>query len=86
MYKTYGKQLLAQQRADEVLNLDNHWQCVYCHENQKNVVYMPCRHLAVCKDCDRELQESADVNLSTSCLMCRQAINERIEAFVASTH
>ena len=68
--------------AEEVLNRDNAWQCVQCMENQKTVVYLPCKHLAVCKSCDDQLKSDDDINISKSCLICSEQIDQRIDAFV----
>jgi len=48
--------------------------CVICRESPKEVLFMPCRHLCVCKDCGyREELER--------CPLCREAIAERISVF-----
>lgn len=48
--------------------------CVICRESPKEVLFMPCRHLCVCKDCGhREELER--------CPLCREVIAERISVF-----
>lgn len=48
--------------------------CVICRESPKEVLFLPCRHLCVCKDCGhREELER--------CPLCREAIAERISVF-----
>eukprot|EP00486_Rosalina_sp_Unknown_P003151 CAMPEP_0201574808 /NCGR_PEP_ID=MMETSP0190_2-20130828/19545_1 /ASSEMBLY_ACC=CAM_ASM_000263 /TAXON_ID=37353 /ORGANISM="Rosalina sp." /LENGTH=159 /DNA_ID=CAMNT_0048003575 /DNA_START=90 /DNA_END=566 /DNA_ORIENTATION=+ len=57
-YRAYQRQKEAEERAEEVLNMDNAWQCVSCLDNEKTVVYLPCNHLAVCQKCDQDMSQS----------------------------
>ena len=83
-YKAYQRQKEAEERAEQVLNLDNAWQCVVCEDNEKTVVYLPCNHLAVCRKCDAEMSkmnlEHADD--TEPCPICRSAILKRVNVIV----
>lgn len=47
--------------------------CVVCHEKQAKVLYLPCKHLIVCEECDRkELSE---------CATCRAKIEQKMYGF-----
>jgi len=48
--------------------------CVICRESPKEVLFMPCRHLCVCKDCGHRAELER-------CPLCREAIAERISVF-----
>lgn len=83
-YRAYQRQKEAEERAEEVLNMDNAWQCVSCLDNEKTVVYLPCNHLAVCQACDKDMSQS---NLEEptgieSCPICRSQIMKRVNVHV----
>jgi Zinc finger, C3HC4 type (RING finger) len=49
--------------------------CPICMERNKNILFMPCRHLACCSTCG--------INTSVqNCPICRGTITERIAIFV----
>ena len=83
-YRAYQRQKEAEQRADEILNMDNAWQCVSCLDNEKTVVYLPCNHLAVCQKCDQQMSQSnlENPNQMESCPICRSQIMKRVNVHV----
>lgn len=44
--------------------------CVICTENEREVVYLPCRHLATCRECTRLLKAG-----DPKCPFCRARID-----------
>ena len=48
--------------------------CVICQVEPKTVLFMPCRHLCVCKECSKNHQ-------LISCPLCREEITERIDVY-----
>lgn len=53
--------------------------CTVCHDNQRDVLLQPCRHLAVCWPCSKALAASAQ----PQCPLCRQEITAIQYAVVA---
>ncbi len=47
--------------------------CIVCMDNQRNVVFLPCSHFALCTGCSSNVR---------SCPTCRQSITSRIQVFV----
>jgi hypothetical protein len=50
--------------------------CVICQDEQKNVLFLPCRHMCACGDCSRRL-----VGDLAHCPICRSAIRQRVEVY-----
>lgn len=46
--------------------------CCVCLEKQKNVVYLPCKHLCTCKECGMDLKK---------CPLCSAEIQQAIDVF-----
>lgn len=46
--------------------------CLVCFENEKNVLFLPCRHLIVCSVCVEKLK---------NCVLCRNQIATHIVTF-----
>ena len=44
-WKAHRKRVKAEQRAQELLGMDNAWECVVCMNKEKQIVYLPCNHL-----------------------------------------
>lgn len=82
VYNARKKERKAKMRAEQVLNMDNAWQCCICQDNEKTIVYSPCNHLSVCHTCDQLMQDQEDVNGSL-CPICRQAIVSRVRVHIA---
>ena len=51
--------------------------CVVCQDAQKDVIFLPCRHMCACTSCARRL-----VGRLALCPVCRAPIRQRMEAFV----
>ncbi|AKN80645.1 Inhibitor of apoptosis 2 [Perigonia lusca single nucleopolyhedrovirus] len=47
--------------------------CKICFENERNICFLPCRHVAVCKICAERCQ---------ACCMCRQLVKHKIEIYL----
>jgi len=52
--------------------------CVVCCDHQRNILFEPCLHMAVCAECDAELKK----RLPYQCPVCRQAILRSKKIFV----
>jgi Zinc finger, C3HC4 type (RING finger) len=48
--------------------------CVICHDREKSVILMPCRHLCLCIEC------SNNISVET-CPKCRAMISSKIQVF-----
>lgn len=46
--------------------------CVICYENERDALYMPCRHNMVCLRCSKQMRE---------CPICREPISEFIRIY-----
>lgn len=49
--------------------------CTVCCTNRRNVVFLPCRHLAVCHSCSGE-------SCMTSCVICRAPVVTKLQIFI----
>ena len=50
--------------------------CVICLENTPNILYLECKHIAVCDSCDRMKRTMA---LRSTCDICRVEISRRLK-------
>jgi hypothetical protein len=50
--------------------------CVICQDEQKNVLFLPCRHMCACSACSQRL-----VGGLAHCPICRSAIRQRVEVY-----
>ena len=48
--------------------------CVICHEKEKSIVLLPCRHMCLCADC-------ADHDSLVDCPLCRRSIAHKFSVF-----
>jgi E3 ubiquitin-protein ligase MUL1 len=48
--------------------------CAICHEEPKDTLFLPCRHMCACSGCSQQL-----VGARARCPVCRSAIDQRIE-------
>lgn len=48
--------------------------CVICHDGQKSVLFLPCRHLCVCRSCGH-------IERLNQCPLCRQKIEETLQVY-----
>lgn len=53
-----------QELHSKIKNLVSCTTCIVCHERMKRVVYIECRHLVSCIECNK--------NLGNNCPLCRQ--------------
>ncbi|ABF82051.1 hypothetical protein MIV021L [Invertebrate iridescent virus 3] len=58
-----------------ILNLESKIMCVVCQANVRNVVFVPCNHLATCISC------SANPLMPKKCPMCRKGCKTTIKIF-----
>jgi hypothetical protein len=47
--------------------------CVVCFENEKNILFLPCKHNAVCEKC----------SILTECPICRHKITDTLKFFLS---
>ena len=57
-------------------NTSDNEKCCICYARPRNVLYMPCKHLYCCSECDQNISHCP------ICPICREEINERITAYV----
>lgn len=48
--------------------------CVICHDEQKSVLFLPCRHLCICSQCSA-------IEQLDKCPLCRQTLEEKIHVY-----
>ncbi len=48
--------------------------CVACHERDRSVVLLPCKHLSLCGECSDSVK--------SKCPMCRERIESKLHVFV----
>lgn len=89
MYDELYKKLRAKKKKEKAKKSDLQPQiCVLCCRAAKNVVFLPCGHISVCKECAVE-----DLNLelfkvfykkanTVNCLVCRKPVKEAREVFL----
>lgn len=65
-------ELSIQHQKDEVQKLDEKVKCLVCKTNEREIVFLPCGHLAYCTSCDSG-------NESTICFVCKEHIQARIQ-------
>ena len=60
-----------------ILNLEEDVQrlCVICHDREKCVILMPCRHLCLCVECSNH-------DAVNSCPKCRAVISSKINVYL----
>lgn len=59
-----------EQQKNEVENLRKRVTCVICDTNRREIVFIPCGHLALCCSCDKE-------NKSAICVICKKLVTDR---------
>jgi len=59
--------------TDRSLQDDTDLMCKVCFERERNVCFVPCRHVSVCENCAQRCQ---------SCCVCRQKISSLIRVFL----
>jgi hypothetical protein len=59
---------------DDELEDDNHL-CVVCMEHPRNIVLVPCGHMALCKECCNTII----TDQKNKCPMCCQAVEYHVE-------
>lgn len=57
------------------LLLTDSFKCVICIENPKNIIFVPCYHMALCSTCYDKLEKK-------SCPVCRKRINDTVKIFI----
>lgn len=77
--------IAAQQRKTEVCEVLNKAKepaalCVVCLTNTRCTLFMPCKHLAACGDCDEKLEKLHGQNLK--CPACKDPVTEKIRVFI----
>nr|APX52955.1 zinc finger protein [Neoporphyra haitanensis] len=73
-------------REEDVASLTracNASHCTTCLTEPPNVLFLPCRHLAVCKACfDRQQEHDDSDHLYTHCGMCQERVYDHIVCYV----
>ena len=89
MYDELYKELRAKKKKEKVIkaDIDPHV-CIRCYKSAKNILFLPCGHICICKDCavnelELELCKIIYKKASASnCFVCRKPIKEAREVFL----
>jgi hypothetical protein len=49
--------------------------CAICMEESSTILFVPCRHLAICSTCEPKYE-------SKECPICRESVKDRIKVFL----
>ncbi|AHL67630.1 putative IAP [Chloriridovirus anopheles1] len=60
---------------DNLINVENKLSCVICGCNIRNIVFVPCNHLATCINCSKNPQ------IGANCPLCRKKFESTIRIF-----
>ena len=89
MYDELYKELRAKKKKEKVKKADiDPNVCIRCYKCAKNIVFLPCGHICICKDCavnelELELCKIIYKKASASnCFVCRKPIKEAREVFL----
>jgi predicted RNA-binding protein with RPS1 domain len=66
--KTLSEELIEDHVRDTFVNIH----CCICFVKRRKTLLMPCKHLALCKECSRKISE---------CPMCRSRVEGKIEVY-----
>ena len=56
--------------------------CVVCQENRRDILFQPCNHLCMCKDCVVQAQRMLPAYQNAKCPLCRAEIRHKISVFM----
>lgn len=60
---------------NQITNQD--YLCSICRDNNRTIIYLPCKHLATCYDCDHKIKKDL------KCPICRSIVEDSIEIYLA---
>jgi hypothetical protein len=79
--------LLLQERVDEVARLkkelleaENRFKCIICNDQDRQIMYESCGHLAVCTSCDNKKNTEYH---NFKCPICNSRIKKRKSVFIS---
>ena len=52
--------------------------CLVCQEKERTCLYLPCKHLAVCSECDAAIAARGDGKIAHECPACQGDIANRV--------
>lgn len=59
------------------IEVEENLNCIVCYANCRNIIFRECKHLAICKDCQKREALKLD-----KCPLCRQDLEgEAIEVY-----
>ncbi|CAD8205681.1 unnamed protein product [Paramecium pentaurelia] len=73
LFKEREKARLDKLRGQKQLEIKN-YDCQICFERPRNIIIMPCKHLSICNECLKKIQQE-------KCPICKQKIEDQIEIF-----
>ena len=53
--------------------------CIICFESSINTLFLPCRHVAVCKECADNLEVPGSIKGARCCPICKCKVGEVVE-------
>jgi hypothetical protein len=70
---TKSKSEMEKKKSNNNNNTNNDNNCCICLENKKNILLMPCKHLCLCKDCVKHIDDC--------CPVCRSHVTNSITVY-----
>ncbi|XP_075154199.1 uncharacterized protein LOC142227589 [Haematobia irritans] len=69
---------------EQIVSNESNRSCVVCRGNSPNIVFLPCKHLSVCHECNLKLQANAIERHEEDykCPCCRHVVQDVMQVFV----
>lgn len=69
---------------DETASYNNENECVVCRDKIPNIVFLPCKHLKICDECNLKLQADAVSKgmQNYNCPYCRKIVEDSMQIYI----
>jgi len=52
--------------------------CTICQAKPSSIIYLPCRHIIYCEECDKKMAEIRAVDGFLKCGICREVVKSKL--------
>nr|XP_018909889.1 PREDICTED: ring finger protein 26-like [Bemisia tabaci] len=73
----------AQNRNENDGPLMRDMRCIVCLDREREIMFLPCRHFAVCEPCNEVLIRQVPPMQDQRCPTCREPVIDAVRVFVA---